>query len=150
MSAILPGLGQAYNKKYWKMPLVYAALGGTIYGVVFNNSKYNTYKDAYILRVDGDASTVDDFDPTTGNAEVYTEGQLLTLQDFYRNNRDLSVILTAGAYFINILDAYVDAHLFYFDVSDDLSAHFSPTNINIPSHNSPYQSGLGLRLRLEF
>jgi hypothetical protein len=147
MSAMLPGLGQAYNKKYWKMPLVYAALGATIYGISFNNKKYQLYKDAYIIRLDGDANTVDDFDPSTGAAEVYTESQLRTLQDFYRDNRDLSGVLTVLAYAINILDAYVDAHLFYFDVSDDLSANWSP--VNIPSATSK-KSYPGLRLSFNF
>ncbi len=147
MSAILPGLGQAYNKKYWKMPIVYAALGGSIYGISFNNSKYQLYKNAYLLRIDGDPNTVDDFDPSAGGAEVYTEGQLRTLQDYYRNNRDLSVIVTAVVYAVNILDAYVDAHLFYFDVSDDLSARWMPQKIYDPSQRKSYP---GLQLTLEF
>lgn len=149
-SAVLPGLGQIYNKKYWKTPIVYAAIGSAVYGSIYNNQKYQLYKDAYIVRVDGNANTIDEFDPNSGNTEVYTEGQLRTLQDFYRNNRDLTIILSAVAYFINILDAYVDAHLFHFDVSEDLSASWSPTNFNIPSHNLGHQNTFGLRLSFDF
>lgn len=129
------------------MPLVYAAIGGTAYGVHYNGQQYQLYRDAYIKRVDNDPNTIDRFDPSTGNAEVYSQSQLNTLQDYYRSQRDLMVILTAAAYLVNILDAYVDAHLFYFDVSDDLSARW-----NFSTWNHPLQgnTGLGLTIALEF
>lgn len=117
-SAVLPGLGQVYNKKYWKVPIVYAGLGTCVYFISRNNSKFQEYKDALVAELDGD--------PTTLNTTIYTAGQLDQLQDTYRSWRDLSWIFLAGVYVLNILDANVDAHLFYFDVSKDLSMHVQP------------------------
>ncbi len=113
MSALLPGLGQAYNKKYWKIPILYAGAGVLIYSINFANKKYSTYRTAYKLRVNGDTSAT--------NFPQYSEDNLLLLRDYYRRNRDLSVIISAFVYILNIVDASVDAHLFFFDVSDKLS-----------------------------
>jgi len=138
-SAIIPGWGQAYNKKYWKIPVIYAGFGALAYFIYFNNCKYLKYKTAYIQRVDNDSTTIDDFDPSYPNqcnqdkctksgpdCPKYTSSNLKILRDFYRRNRDLSVILTAFLYTINIIDATVDAHLYHFDVSDDLSLEAIP------------------------
>ncbi len=114
-STVLPGLGQAYNKKYWKIPIVYAGLGALGYSFVFNNDKYKTFRSAYIARLDGDPLTGDNYE------NIYTAENLKVLRDYYRRNRDLSVVGFAAVYVLNIIDAHVDAHLFYFDLSDDIS-----------------------------
>jgi hypothetical protein len=119
-SAVLPGLGQAYNKKYWKIPVIYAGFAGLGYFVISNNDKYKTYKEAYLHRVDDDPSTTDDY------TDVYTDQDLATLKDFYRRNRDLAIIGMGVWYVLNILDASVDAHMYSFDVSDNLSMHVAP------------------------
>ena len=118
-SLCVPGLGQVYNKKYWKIPIIYAGLGATYYMFASNNKPYRNYKQAYINKTDTAASTVDTY-PT------YTATQLQELQDYHRKYRDLSVIMTALMYTINVVDAYVDAHLMHFDVSNDLSLHIAP------------------------
>ncbi len=141
MSAVLPGLGQAYNKKYLKMGLVYVAIGATVYSFDFANDKHKLYKDALSLRTDGDSTTIDKFDG------VYDESQLITLQDFYRRNRDLSVIVGVGIYLLNIVDAYVDAHLLDFEVNDDLSFKIRPESFKVPGTN---QNSLGLQLNIRF
>ncbi|HLG34131.1 MAG TPA: DUF5683 domain-containing protein [Bacteroidia bacterium] len=118
-SAILPGAGQAYNKKYWKIPIIYAGIGVLVYAIDFNQNNYSTFKDAYIIRTDGDSTTTDEY-------PRYTDDNLKTLFEYYRRNRDLSYILISTLYVLNILDAYVDAELFYFDVSDKLSLRTTP------------------------
>jgi hypothetical protein len=111
-SAVLPGLGQIYNKKYWKVPLVYGALGTTIYFYISNNNKYNAYRDAYKRRLEG------------FNDDEFTyldNSRLIAAQKFYQNNRDLSALLTGLFYILNIVDANVDAHLMQFNVNDNLT-----------------------------
>ncbi|MGI8893774.1 MAG: DUF5683 domain-containing protein [Bacteroidia bacterium] len=120
LSAILPGAGQFYNKKYWKIPILYAGFATVGYAVDFNQDRYRTYRNALQLRIDGDETTVDVFEG------IYSEENLRTLKDFYRRNRDLSIIIGGIVYVLNIIDAHVDAHLFYFDVTDDLSMKLSP------------------------
>jgi hypothetical protein len=138
LSMAFPGAGQFYNKKYWKIPVIYAGFAGMGYLIHFNDTRYQGYKKAYILRLDGDSTTVDDY------ANIYSDDDLKTLKDFYRRNRDLSIIVTGLIYILNIIDADVDAHLFYFDVSDDLSLHIQP------SINSNYQSQFSAGLSLTF
>lgn len=120
LSAILPGTGQAYNKKYWKIPIIYAGFAGLGYLAVTNNSDYKIYKDAYRLRLDGNESTVDDY------VGIYSDEDLVTLKDYYKRNRDLSYICMGILYALNIIDASVDAHLFYFNVNDDLTMQVQP------------------------
>lgn len=138
-SALLPGLGQAYNKKYWKIPVLYAAGGLMGYFIIDNNKQFKTYKKAYLLRLDGDSSTTDEF------TDSYTDEDLRLLKNFYRRNRDLSYIVAGMIYVLNIVDAAVDAHLFYFNVSDDLSLKISPAICPIPNN---YFAGLNLRLNI--
>ena len=114
-SAIVPGLGQAYNKKYWKIPLVYGAIGTTIYFFISNNKKYNTFRDVYKRRLEGFKD--DDY-------RYLDDSRLIQAQKFYQNNRDLSALLTAAFYILNIVDANVDAHLKQFNVNDKLT--FAP------------------------
>ena len=134
-SAIAPGLGQAYNKKYWKIPVVYVGFGAMIYLFERNNTKYNSFKTALIQRTNGDTDIYLKQIPTTQG--------LIEYKDYYRRNRDLSVIGFALIYILNVVDANVDANLFYFDVSDDLSLQWSPI-IN-PSYS--YATGVSLKFK---
>jgi hypothetical protein len=120
LSACLPGLGQGYNHKYWKIPVLYAGMGTVGYFIHYTHGQYKTFKDAYILRTDGDPATTDD-------QLDYTDAQLKENVDFYRRYRDLNIILMAAIYTLNIVDANVDAHLFTFDVSNDLSMSLRPS-----------------------
>lgn len=116
-SAILPGLGQAYNKKYWKIPVVYAAIGTGVYFTIDNNKKYNQFRNEYKKRLNN-GGLIDTSDPIYGR--LSTES-VIRGQRFYQKNRDLSVLIAAGLYILNIVDANVDAHLLQFNVNDDLS-----------------------------
>ncbi len=118
MSALLPGLGQAYNKKYWKIPIVYVGMGTCVYFIRDNNKNFQYFKDAYIAELDDN--------PTTINETLYSASQLDEIQETYRRWRDISYMSLAGVYLLNLLDANVDAHLFYFDVDEDLSFHILP------------------------
>lgn len=115
-SAVLPGLGQVYNRKYWKVPIIYVAIGGSLYFAFEQRQLYQQYKTAYVERLQGIPNEFDD----------RSDQWLLTNMETARRNRDLLFILSGLLYTMNIIDAAVDAHLFYFDVSDNLSIHFSP------------------------
>jgi hypothetical protein len=134
-SAVLPGLGQAYNKKYWKIPLVYVGFGTIGYFIGWNNRNYNTYKIAYRDLTDSDPATdsyldiegsqyYDLDDPT--EYENFKSG-LYKGQESFRRNRDLLIISIVGFYGLNIIDASVDAHFFDFDISEDLTMNWQPT-----------------------
>ena len=111
-SAILPGLGQAYNKKYWKIPIVYGAIGVSMYYYINSNQKYHQYRDAYKRRLEG--FTDDEF-------SYLDENRLISAQKFYQRNRDLSSLFVVGFYVLNIVDANVDAALIQFNVNENLS-----------------------------
>ncbi len=111
-SAMLPGLGQAYNKKYWKIPLVYGAIGTSLYFYSTNNTKYHDYRDAYKKRLAGIPDEKYDY---------LDDSRLIAAQKFYRRNRDLSLLLSFAFYVLNVVDANVDAHLGQFNVNDNLS-----------------------------
>lgn len=139
-SAVLPGLGQAYNRKYWKIPIVYGAFGIVTYFYIDNNRQYKTYKQAYKLRTDDDPDTNDEF---TG---IYTDDNLKVLREYYRRNMELTLISGFAVYLLNIIDASVDAHLFDFDVNEDLSMRIEP--FIIPEiQSSTYMSGIKLSLK---
>jgi len=139
MSAVLPGLGQVYNKKYWKIPVIYAAMATTVYLSIDLNSKFQNYKRAYIYRTDNDPATTDPY------LLVYNDQTMVQLVDYYKRNRDLMYILTGLVYALNIIDASVDAHLFYFDVSDDLSLNIQPSLHQI-NYSQKWQKGFSLTL----
>lgn len=137
LSAVVPGAGQAYNKDYWKMPLVYAALGGLGYWAYNNNKEYKYYSN--------NLRAMYDDDPNTINTSQYKDaGQLITQKNQYKKSRDLALILCGVAYALNIIDANVSAHLKTFDVSDDLSLQFKPYyNLGYQNH---FQTGLSIKL----
>ena len=122
-SAVLPGLGQAYNKKYWKIPIVYGAIGTGVYFYTTNNQEYHRYRDAYKQRLKG---LNDEF------KGQYSDATLINAQRTFQRNRDLSLIITVGLYVLNIVEANVDAHLRQFNVDDNLSfqPEIYPTDIN--------------------
>lgn len=141
MSAALPGLGQVYNGKWWKVPIIYGAFGGLIYSAVFNDMRCRTYKQAYLIRIDDDPNTTDQF------VGKYSDANLRQLVDKYQRNRDLSLIFTGAFYALNIIDAAVDAHLKNFDVSDDLSFKVRPSFQQVGPNGMPTPV-LALTLRL--
>ena len=120
MSACLPGFGQAYNKKYWKIPVIYTGAATLTYFAVQNSRYYKKYNNAYIIRNDGNAATTDEYEG------IYSNESLLELKNYYRRNIELTVICSAALYALNIIDASVDATLFNFDINDDLSLKIHP------------------------
>ncbi len=138
LSTICPGAGQIYNKSYWRVPIVVGGFATTVYCIDWNNRGYQRFKKAYRLRADYDT-----------NPELYPNGSpdefggryaatfLKNLRNSYRRNRDLCIILTAGIYLLQIMDAHVDAHFRDYDISDDLSVELTPTV------DYAYRPGLG-------
>ncbi|MFD1294617.1 DUF5683 domain-containing protein [Lutibacter holmesii] len=116
-SAVLPGMGQAYNKKYWKIPIVYGALGTGVYFYVWNNDNYVKYQEAYKLRINGKP---DDFDGLNGNPYL-SEDTLISAQERFKSDRDLSLLITIGMYVLQIVEASVNAHLLQHNVDNNLS-----------------------------
>ena len=135
-SALLPGLGQAYNKKYWKLPIVYGAIGTSLYFYINNNKKYNNYRDAYKRRLQG--FNDDEY-------QYLDDSRLIQAQRFYQRNRDLSLLVTVAFYVLNIVDANIDAHLAQFNVNDKLSfqPEVYPNEIN-------YKLNMGISLNYKF
>lgn len=140
-STIFPGLGQIYNRKYWKLPIVYAALGTAAYAVVWNYQQSQIYLDAFYEQTDPNNPDPDFFG-------IYTEAQLIELYYQHRRWQDLSIIIGAVLYGLQVLDAYVDAHLYDYDISDDISLHWQPTLFNCGFRSAPVV-GLGLTLSLK-
>lgn len=146
-SAILPGLGQAYNKKYWKIPIVWGALGTGIYFYTNNNKEYHRYRDAYKSRLAGftdDEFYYDGNGNKLTNPTVTTEG-LERGQKFYRRNKEISLLVTLGLYALNIIDANVDAHLMQYNIDENLSLapHYKINEFDA-------SSSLGLTLNFNF
>ena len=143
--ALIPGAGQAYNRKYWKMPIVYAGFGATIYFAVTNGDDYHLYRDAYDYKM---GIHTDVSQHAIEEAAKYTPDNLITLRDYYRRNMELSWIITAVWYVLQIIDANVDAHFFYYEVGDDLTLHLEP-QWNI-TNSYGYNNNIGLTLKLNF
>ena len=141
MSACLPGLGQIYNKKYWKLPIVYAGFGILTYFIVTNAQEYSKYKNAYIASVNDDSTS-----QYQDLINKYSEEDLLSAREYYRRNLEVSCILTGVFYILNIVDAAVDAHLFTFNISKDLSLKLDPVVTGI-GRNRNFTSGIRLSLR---
>lgn len=136
LATIFPGAGQVYNKSYWKLPFVVGGLATTIYTIDWNNRGYKRFKKAYSDRSAYDKALEEHQkdpehhpDPPVAKGEFgtkYSAEFLKNLKDNYRRNRDLCIIITAGLYVLQIIDAHVDAHLKSYDISDDLSVEFTP------------------------
>lgn len=129
-SALLPGLGQAYNKSYWKIPIVWGAIGTGIYAYIYNDNQYDRYRTAFKRRRAGftddefyDLNPDDDFVPTTPNV---SDQALQDAQERLASDRDLALLITIGLYALNIIDANVDAHLKQYNVNEDLTLKVQP------------------------
>ncbi len=135
MSALFPGLGQVYNRRYWKLPIVVGAYLGLGYATSWNNGMLDDYSRAYRDIMDNDPTTnsyMDFFPPTVTEDSLdktWLTSLLQSRKNFYRRNRDLCIISMVGVYLLAMVDAYVDASLSHFDVSPDLSMDVSPAVI---------------------
>lgn len=152
LALVIPGGGQIYNRKYWKLPIIYGGFAGCAYALSWNGKMYKDYAQAYMDIMDNNPNTnsFQDLLPPNHN---YTDTQLKDLlrkrKDTYRRYRDLSIFAVIGVYLISIIDAYVDAELSNFDISPDLSMRVEPTIIN----NNPLQPGsksVGVQCSLRF
>ncbi|UII75287.1 DUF5683 domain-containing protein [Flagellimonas sp. HMM57] len=149
-SAILPGLGQVYNKRYWKVPIVLGAIGTGVYVYSFNNTEYNRARDAFKRRLAG--FTDDEFydinnDNAVGSAPDISDEALQNAQESSQRDRDLALLISIALYVLNIVDANVDAHLKQYNVDDNLSVDFQPSlNFN-PITNRP---NYGMALVVKF
>ena len=138
-SAMLPGLGQAYNKKYWKIPVVYALIGGCLTAAIINNKDYQISRDELLFRKNNSRRLNSDY-------INFEDFQLLELSNYSRKWRDNMFIFTGIAYMLNLVDANVDAHLFNFNVDDNLSMNIMPYTYS-QEFNQPLA---GLSLRFSF
>lgn len=148
-SAVLPGMGQVYNRKYWKVPIIYGGFAGLAWYTLYTNDEFVRYRNALTFRDDGNPETTDEF---AGDLR-YTDEVLTRFKDFYRRQRDRTVIWTALFYALNIIDATVDAHFFEFDVSDDLGMRVSPSFSSpeqLPFSRPGVQAGVGISFSLNF
>ena len=129
---VFPGGGQIYNHKYWKLPIVYGGFLGCAYALNWNNQMYSDYSQAYLDIMDDDPGTAsyEDFLPPRYNVEAnkdYLTRVFKNRKDNYRRQRDLSIFCFIGVYLLSVIDAYVDAELSDFDISEDLSVQVRPT-----------------------
>lgn len=145
LSLIVPGAGQAYNKKYWKVPIVYGALGYMGWRISENRQTYQDRRDAYIAVVTGDSSI-----PIAPELQGLPANSLRILRDNSKKQLESNWIFLVLTYTLNGIDAYVDAHLLEFDVSEDLSLKVDPTLLNDISSNSGLPNAPGLRVSMSF
>lgn len=145
--ALIPGAGQIYNKKYWKVPIVYAGFGVMGYFAIANRKEYLIYNEAYTCSVlEGD-------DCTNDLTDRYSSDELKSIKDYYRRNMELSFIIMGAWYVLQILDASVDAHLYYWEVNEDLSVDIQPVaqpiipGLKQPGQEIPYN---GIKVRFKF
>lgn len=160
LALVLPGAGQIYNRKYWKLPIIYGGFIGCAYAMRWNNQMYLDYSQAYLDIMDDDPNTASytqflhlGNQINSTNIERYKE-VFRSRRDRYRRWRDLSFFVMLGVYALSVIDAYVDASLSTFDISDDLSLHVQPAIINnkmTVSPNSPLSNNaIGIRSSLNF
>lgn len=153
LSALFPGLGQIYNRRYWKLPILVAGYMALGYGTSWNNGMLKDYTRAYSDLMDNDPSTrsyMDFFPPTTKEENLNKTWLSATMKhrkDYYRRNRDLCIIGMIGVYLVAMVDAYVDASLAHFDISPDLSFDWAPAVIPDGRNNLP---SVGLQWALTF
>ena len=138
-SVMLPGLGQAYNRQYWKIPVVYAGFAALIYAIDFNSSQYHRFKKVYQQKID----------KIPGEFPNSTPEYIRNQRDNFRKNMELSYIALVGVYGINVLDAFVSAHLKSFDINENISFKIKPKMemIDLGFTKSP-STGVGLSLNL--
>jgi len=143
-SIALPGLGQGYNKKYWKIPIVYAGFGGLSYALYFTATEFKGYRNAYRLEVDDNPNTNGSY---KGSADAAT---LKVYRDYYKRYLDVSSICMAVWYTLTIVDATVDAHLFEWNMKDDISLSWHPVMMNTGYSPASAFSGGGIMVNLNF
>ena len=151
---VFPGGGQIYNHKYWKLPIVYGGFLGCAYALNWNNQMYNDYSQAYLDIMDDDPGTAsyEEFLPPRYNIEAnkdYLKRVFKSRKDTYRRQRDLSIFCFIGVYLISIIDAYVDAELSNFDITEDLSVQVRPTTID-NRQNTLRSQAYGLQCSFSF
>ncbi|NDV78992.1 DUF5683 domain-containing protein [Dysgonomonas sp. 511] len=143
-SAIFPGLGQIYNRKYWKLPIIYGGALGLTYAITWNGRMFSDYNDAYRDLVTNSGKSYLDFisdeDKINSNRDYYTS-LFKSRRDYFRRNRDLAIIIAVGVYALCMIDAYVDAQLYDFDMSPDLSMRVVPV-ITMPTSYSSTSFGI--------
>jgi hypothetical protein len=138
-SIICPGLGQAYNKKFWKIPIIYGAGTAMVYGVLYNQVKFMKFREAVFNKeLKADRIKID------GN--YYDKRILFTVMRYYERNRDKCLLGVGAIYLLNIIDAMVDAYFFSFDISDDLSMQIKPSLIQLPG----ISPSLGFGINIQF
>lgn len=160
LAIVIPGAGQIYNRKYWKLPIVYGGFVGCAYAMRWNNMMYKDYSQAYIDLTDDDPNTksyerFQQFSNRITDANIQRRYQELfkNRKNRFRRWRDLSFFVMCGVYAISIIDAYVDASLSEFDISDDLTMRVAPTiinNKNVAEHNPLKSTAIGLQCSLFF
>ena len=160
LALVLPGAGQIYNRKYWKLPIFYGGFMGCIYALTWNNMMYNDYSRAFLDISDNNPATQsynqflhlgNRIDPNNENNETRYKSLFKKRKDYYRRYRDLSFFILIGVYALSVIDAYVDASLSDFDISKDLSLKVSPTVISNRTDRNPIKSSaIGLHCSLNF
>ena len=157
LALVIPGGGQIYNRKYWKLPIVYGGFIGCLYAMNWNNTMYKDYSQAFIDLSDNDPGTQSynqflhlGVQITPANEDRYKD-IFKKRRDKFRRWRDLSFFVLVGVYALSVIDAYVDAELSEFDISDDLSLRIEPTIMNNRSSGNPIDnSSIGLQCSLNF
>jgi hypothetical protein len=142
LSAIIPGAGQVYNGKPWKVPIIYAGFAANIYFIEFNDRRYKIFRDALFAFDEAGGAT----DPDRAFPTLNRDG-LVRNVNYWKRNRDLNYFLFIGIYALNIIDANVDAHLSAFDVSDDLTFRFEPSYESLTAGGGNI---MGLSLKINF
>lgn len=157
LAIVIPGAGQVYNRKYWKLPIVYGGFVGCIYALQWNNQMYRDYSQAYLDIMDKDPTTqsYNQFLHLNTKITEKNEERFKTLfkkrKDYYRRWRDMSFFVLLGIYAVSVLDAYIDASLSDFDISKDISMKVAPAVINSKTDRNPlHSSALGLQCSLTF
>lgn len=156
MSALFPGLGQLYNRRYWKLPIVIGGFMGLAYATSWNNTMLSDYTTAYGDIMDNDPTTksyMDFFAPTVNESDLdksWLTNLLRSRKNYYRRNRDLCILCMVGLYAVAMIDAYVDAQLAHFDISPNLSVDLAPTLIEGDLRGPTSRPGVGLYWAINF
>ena len=158
LALVFPGGGQIYNRKYWKLPLIYGGFMGCLYAMNWNNGMYKDYSQAYLDIMDNDPGTASYNNYLHLGKKITTDSDKARYKEIFKNRknkyrrwRDLSFFVMVGVYALSVIDAYVDAELSVFDISKDLSLKVEPTIMNNSSSSNPFQAGaLGLNCSLNF
>ena len=157
LALVLPGAGQIYNRKYWKLPIIYGGFVGCAYAITWNNQMYHDYSQAYMDIMDDDPNTQSynqflHLGATINSSNIDRYKEIFRKRkDRYRRWRDMGMFVMIGVYALSVIDAYVDASLSEFDISDDLTLRIEPTVISNQRNSNPFTSGsLGIQCSLTF